>query len=532
MKFVIISLVYIYTLSIIPAWGQNLFNSVPITLGQKNQSRLFDTYPDSSLIYVIGDLMDTIIDPLNPQVRPWFGTFNYQGELISSNVLYSDQIPGEIEVQGSSRIIKNEMGKLFYWCQFFDSTGFSSAVILKIDPTTGELENTRLFYNPISSSNYLVPNWFNYDELTGNILLGCKIDIDDIPRNYIIRIDSNFNDINSFIIKDNGRNNFIHYFEHDADSTLILIGESYKRGDNTPSPDAKPYYMRVNSNGDILKFQLAAGISDKTVGFSTADVFPVSRDTYGNWIFSAISYFRSGGCPDCWYTYPYVYSYNEDFSVLNWRKNFSYDIEDKQQKNQLYSTAFDSISHTFLVVGIDVNLNHSQSYLFKITDGGDSLWTRHYIPLNWNPDSIGWAILNDLKIAKNNTYVSVGCASTRPELFWRSWIISMDTFGCIVPGCQLSVNTQDLNEGEILKSFKIYPNPATNFLGLLCKESYSNLRIILFDINGRILENTTLDAKLGYQYIFNVADLTSGIYFIRIENSDGKLIQEEKVIVN
>jgi hypothetical protein len=271
--------------------GQNFFDSVPITEGQTNQSRLFDVYPDSNFIYIIGDLMDTTIDPLSPQVRPWWGAFNYEGELIKKNILYSGTINGDIDVAGS-RILKNNFGKLFYFCQLFDKSGMSKGILLKIDANSGEFEDSKIFFNPIDSFGYFTSNWFEFENNNSeNLILSGTININNIPRMCITKIDANFNTINSIIINDNGRNNFVFYFESDTDSTFIIIGESYKRGDTSPSPSVRPYYMRINDKGKILTFNLAAGINDKSVLFSTADAFTVKRDNHNNWIFGAVSFF-------------------------------------------------------------------------------------------------------------------------------------------------------------------------------------------------------------------------------------------------
>src|SRR5687768_9802015 len=74
--------------------AQAYFNILPQSDGQTNQSRLFDSFSDSNHIYVIGDLLDTTIDPLMPQVRAWYSIYNYKGEQILRKLIYDDQIKG------------------------------------------------------------------------------------------------------------------------------------------------------------------------------------------------------------------------------------------------------------------------------------------------------------------------------------------------------------------------------------------------------------------------------------------------------
>ncbi|HMG13900.1 MAG TPA: T9SS type A sorting domain-containing protein, partial [Saprospiraceae bacterium] len=504
--------------------GQTSFNVVPETLGQTNQSRLFDAYPDSNFIYVIGDLLDTTVDPLNPEVRSWWGALDYNGNLVKQKLLVNDKIKGYLNLPGN-KLIKAANGDLIYNTILFNENNIANSIILEIDKHNGNITKFHIYQNPLDSSQYVLPGWITLDNYnSNNIILGQTIMAGANPGGYIITIDSNFNMINSVIIDDNGRDNYIYYLEEEPDSTFILIGESKKRNDNVANPDIKPYFMRVNSLGKLIEFKLATGIPDKTVFFSTSDSYNITKDSKGNWVFGAISYFPTN------HSIPYVYSYSPQFDSLNWSRNFSEDITDSNEDNTIYSAVFDSVSHSLVVCGSNFNKIPKSSYVFKIRENGDSVWTRHFIPLNWNPDSVAWALLRDIEITKYGTYISVGHASDFIQGMWRSWAINLDSFGCLVPGCQNTVGTTKFNN-EISKPFIFYPNPTSSFLALLCNSNqWTALILSIYTENGILINKLEFNPILGYQYILDTSNINKGVYFINITDKSGKVIQVDKII--
>ncbi|NHN26818.1 T9SS type A sorting domain-containing protein [Flavobacterium jejuense] len=75
--------------------------------------------------------------------------------------------------------------------------------------------------------------------------------------------------------------------------------------------------------------------------------------------------------------------------------------------------------------------------------------------------------------------------------------------------------------------FNIYPNPVNNIISI----NSDNLifdSVSLTDINGRIIKE--MDTNSVMNYSFNVSDLNSGIYFLKIKTSEGVL--DKKIIKN
>lgn len=64
----------------------------------------------------------------------------------------------------------------------------------------------------------------------------------------------------------------------------------------------------------------------------------------------------------------------------------------------------------------------------------------------------------------------------------------------------------------------IYPNPTTDRLYINASEVYKNAKIRVLDALGSIVKS---DTSLSlYNGVMNLSDLSSGIYFVVIENAD------------
>jgi hypothetical protein len=88
--------------------------------------------------------------------------------------------------------------------------------------------------------------------------------------------------------------------------------------------------------------------------------------------------------------------------------------------------------------------------------------------------------------------------------------MKVDSFGCLVPGCQLIDNI----DTEISKEYiKIFPNPVTDYLALYNTTNHK-LEISILDLNGKALSkfisfsNETL--------IVDLSKYMTGSYFLQV----------------
>ena len=97
------------------------------------------------------------------------------------------------------------------------------------------------------------------------------------------------------------------------------------------------------------------------------------------------------------------------------------------------------------------NFNHSMNnerdfgYLFKVSPDGDSLWTRYYEPLNWEPFRARWMTLYQVIPTPYGGIVVCGRVADKQENAVKGWVMHLDVDGCLVPGCGLVNKTRDKN---------------------------------------------------------------------------------------
>lgn len=73
------------------------------------------------------------------------------------------------------------------------------------------------------------------------------------------------------------------------------------------------------------------------------------------------------------------------------------------------------------------------------------------------------------------------------------------------------------------KKIAVYPNPATNFIGLTEPEGIKE--IMVFNIIGRKMKNFKVNADEKY----NVADLPKGVYLIRLIDDNNKVVTTQRL---
>jgi hypothetical protein len=89
----------------------------------------------------------------------------------------------------------------------------------------------------------------------------------------------------------------------------------------------------------------------------------------------------------------------------------------------------------------------------------------------------------------------------------------------------ISITGTLLSNDEFLSNkFSTYPNPAKNEINVLNNESISISSISITDLNGRIINTTEYNGVSSAT--INVADLSTGIYFLNINSEEGKAVKK------
>ncbi len=155
----------------------------------------------------------------------------------------------------------------------------------------------------------------------------------------------------------------------------------------------------------------------------------------------------------------------------------------------------------------------SEGWLVKVSLEGDSIWSRSYVGVE--SESSRHQIL-DLKETTDGGIILCGesrnpYADSIPQ---QAWLLKLDAFGCLVPGCQITSSKWEESAKQI--RLDIFPNPTTDYLNIYFKArqdaEVGTFRII--DAQGRIMKTFQSD-RSDVTFLLPVWEWSPGIYFLQ-----------------
>jgi hypothetical protein len=164
------------------------------------------------------------------------------------------------------------------------------------------------------------------------------------------------------------------------------------------------------------------------------------------------------------------------------------------------------------------------TWLAKVSPDGDSLWARHF---TWHEDEL-WAPWPwSLAATPDGGYVAVGISLNVGQIA-PGWILKVDSFGCLVPGCHLP--NAVVEEGKPTVKLSIYPNPTADFLNFHVKghPPAGNASARIVNEAGQVMKQVQKISP-DETVILPVANWPSGVYFLQYL-SEGQTIISEKFI--
>lgn len=182
------------------------------------------------------------------------------------------------------------------------------------------------------------------------------------------------------------------------------------------------------------------------------------------------------------------------------------------------------VHHDSMIVGV----------LVKINPNGDQIWNSYF---SYVPYEEGVLLphhyIHDMQITSDNGFVLVGKAFDRHEVFNgsgignNSWILKVDSAGCVIPGCQDFFTVEEIDNPVQLK---LYPNPTSQWLNIYYYDhNYAgNAFAEVYDLNGKMVKSWKLHSN-NTTYIYDVSDLTEGTYVIQVKR-DGEMLNSIKFV--
>lgn len=168
---------------------------------------------------------------------------------------------------------------------------------------------------------------------------------------------------------------------------------------------------------------------------------------------------------------------------------------------------------------------YPQGSLLKVAANGDSLWMRSYS----HPSITGWLDwheLRDLVIEPDGGVTACGfLADTANQ---DLWVIRVDSFGCLVPGCQLFDN---IAQQGLALNVLVYPNPSQGKLYLSFRSvTPPTGEFTLLNSAGQIMRRFPPGGS-SVEIDLDISEQPAGLYLIKYTEPQGtrwesKIIKE------
>ena len=159
----------------------------------------------------------------------------------------------------------------------------------------------------------------------------------------------------------------------------------------------------------------------------------------------------------------------------------------------------------------------------KYSAQGELLWSRNYSHPGNNLSPSSDHILESIVSTPDGGFAAAGWLyAVPPDTGLQDvWVIKVDSFGCLTPGCEVS--SVPKIESSIAQ-LKIYPNPATEEVHFDITPNLQNHRkyeLKLYDMVGKLVLTQTLHP---YENTISVSHLKAGIYNYRLNETWGQVV--------
>lgn len=220
-----------------------------------------------------------------------------------------------------------------------------------------------------------------------------------------------------------------------------------------------------------------------------------------------------------------------------WRKNLknylSYKLGRDTSHNLVHAKAI-PLDDGVIWIGT-ASYIYWHNYALKTDYNGNPIWYREYdlYPSNSLP---GGFKPKDVALTKDKGFIITGEFESWPSNLFpngcrKATLIKVDSFGCLVEGCQLKDSipkdpTVEINSVGKLKS-SIFPNPAKESIQINVSFS-GNFQIRIFNKLGLLL----FESLLSNGNVLQIGNLSSDVYLLEVYFPTNGICEYHKLIIN
>jgi Secretion system C-terminal sorting domain len=350
----------------------------------------------------------------------------------------------------------------------------------------------------------------------GNLIVhGSAMMDNSYPKNWTMKLDTLLNKIWSSYFASGLRNKETRFVLESDDSTQFLVG-GYE---DSQVNESVPRVWRISQDGTYL--------STRNYHIGVHDGNAIERlisDGEGNyfWCGSVVTDYTGNVMSGK----HLIVKLNNNLDTL-WTRIIGpdYNMPLFETKNIIHTA-----DGNFLCVGFSDLYQEfgsiDQGFIMKFSPDGDIIWQRHY-----EATTFGWNEFYDAVQADDGGYVVAGqtysFVPTDDRYYEQdAWVVKTDEFGCIVPGCQVSI----LEEEEVA-DFSIYPNPSHDVLNIYLQTINPSFQgeILISDLSGRIIsKHPTYGTNLTLS--LDVSNFAKGMYLVQFQ-SNNSAIKTQRFVV-
>lgn len=325
----------------------------------------------------------------------------------------------------------------------------------------------------------------------------------------------------------------MHKLENDEILLIGFLSTGYSTSQNSdaPWPDEalnKHRFLRVSSDGEILEeWESEEELRLDNINSQVRN--QMQRDEEGNFIQGGrimhLEYISPDPEPFIFYECQII-KRDIDFNIL-WNTPVG---NHRGGRNDLYEV-IQTLDNGWLGVGRNwvesegENRGYSASFIAKVDDYGNYLWTRTdtaFYAANPDEGKIDHT-LNSVVELPSGSIIATGRIENYNENPSRSygWMIKLDKDGCLTPGCH--PNLTGVNFSTLLTSFEVFPNPTSDYVKVAGKGAFST------EVYNSVGQLVLVKEDYFDSGVLDFSNLARGVYFVNIQTAEN-LILSKKVV--
>jgi hypothetical protein len=164
------------------------------------------------------------------------------------------------------------------------------------------------------------------------------------------------------------------------------------------------------------------------------------------------------------------------------------------------------------------------TWMAKVSPGGDSLWARYF---TWHEGEFIGPEPWTMAATPDGGYIVAGI-TVQKGIPAPGWVLKVDSFGCLVPGCHLPNPTFEAGKPGI--HISIYPNPASDFLNFYYRSPGTGEGLSWRAVNGQgQVVGSIGSVSPGSTAVLPIRDWPPGAYYLQCMGRDGVIASEKFV---